>query len=74
MVAIQWSGTTELVFVMERFHSYIIMVLGWGEGGLRNLAMIGFGDSMVVKNGYNSCYKEWHFGGTNQFGDQIEKN
>lgn len=27
--------------------------------------MVGFGDFVVVGNGYNSCYKEWCSGGTN---------
>jgi hypothetical protein len=50
------------------------MVLQWGEGGLRNLTMVGFGDSMVARNGYNSCYKEWHFGGIDHLGGQTEKS
>jgi hypothetical protein len=60
--------------MMERFHSCIIVVLRWGEGGLGNLTMVGFGDSVVVGNGYNSCYKKWHFSGTYHLGGQIEKN
>ncbi len=28
MVVIQWSGIVELIFVMEQFHSYILVVLG----------------------------------------------
>jgi len=43
---------------MEWFYSCITMVFGWGEGGLKSLMMVGFGDFVVVKNGYNSCYKE----------------
>lgn len=74
MVAIQWNGTTKLVSMMEWFHNCIIVMLGWGEGGLGNLAMVGFGDSMVAGNGYNSCYKEWHFGGTYHPSGQIQKN
>jgi hypothetical protein len=58
MVAIQWSYVIRLVYVMERFYSCITMVLGWGEGGLNYLVMFGFGDFVVVGNGYNSCYKE----------------
>jgi hypothetical protein len=62
MVAIQWSCIIELVSVIEWFYSCIIMVLGWGEGGLRSLVMVGFG-FVVVGNYYNSCYKEWCSGG-----------
>jgi hypothetical protein len=57
-----------LVFVMEWFYNCITMVFGWGEDGLKNLMMVGFGDFAVVRNGYNSCYKEWCFGATDHFG------
>jgi hypothetical protein len=74
VVAIQWNGTTELVSVMEWFHNCITMVLGWDEGGLKNLAMVGSGDFMVAGNGYNSCCREWHFGGTYHLDGQIKKS
>jgi hypothetical protein len=74
MLAIRLSCIVELVSMMERFHSCITMALGWGEGELKNFVMVGFGDFVVVGNGYNSCYKEWHFGGMDHLGGQIEKN
>jgi len=40
VVAIQWNGSTKLVSMMEWFHSSTTMVLGWGEGGLKNLVMV----------------------------------
>ncbi len=57
-ICIHTTCVIELVFVMEWFYSCITMVFGWGEGGLKSLMMVGFGDFVVVKNGYNSCYKE----------------
>jgi hypothetical protein len=67
MVAIQWRCIIELVFVMERFYSCIIMVLGWVEGRLKSLVIVRSRDFVVVGNGYNPCYKEWCFRGTDHF-------
>lgn len=43
MVPIQWSGIAELAFLMEQFHTCILVVLGgrWGEGRLKSLGMVG---------------------------------
>jgi len=74
MVAIQWSYVIGLVSVMDQFYSYIAMVLGWGEGILNYLVMVGFGDFVVVGNGYNSCYKEWCSSGTDHHSGWTYKN
>jgi len=63
MVVIQWSNFAKLIFVMEQFHNHILVVLGgrWRDGRLKSLVMVGSWNSMVVGNGWNSCYKEWYF-------------
>jgi hypothetical protein len=66
MVAIQWSFVIGLVSMMDQFYSYIAMVLGWSEGRLNYLVMVG--------NGYNSCYKEWCFSGMDHHSGWTYKN
>ncbi len=56
MFTIQWSGVAKLVLVMEQFPNYIVVVFD-GECGSWNLAMVGFGDSMVWENGGIWFYK-----------------
>jgi hypothetical protein len=48
------------------------MLLRWGEDELKNLTMVGFGDSMVV--GTIHAIRSGNFGGIAHFSGQIEKN
>lgn len=71
MAPIQWSGAAELVFIMEWFHSCLIMM---GRTWIEELTMVGSTDFVVARNGGNSRYKQWCSSGLNHLSGQPEKS
>jgi len=65
MIAIQWSGTVELVSLMEQFHSCLPEVFGGREGRGGCLVL---GSLWWRENAANLCYKKWRPSGTRHLG------